>query len=127
MAQDELSDPRLAAALARIAELDTEVQAARRSVADLTAALETNREIGAAIGVVMATREVELDEAFDLLRQASQARHIKLRAVAQEVVAQRRLAVAPASLDGGPRPVPGPPRPIQRPVQLPVQDVKHTA
>ncbi len=115
MALDDPSDPRLEAALARISEQDTELQAARRSVADLKAALETNREIGAAIGVVMVTRGVDTDEAFDLLRQASQARHTKLRAIAQEVVALRRLVAVPAGptvSSVGQRPVPGPPRPV---------------
>ena len=91
------SDPQLAAALERILELDNELQAARRSIADLTTALETNRDIGAAIGIVMVTRGVESEAAFDLLREASQSRHTKLRDVAREVVALRGLASAPAA------------------------------
>ena len=91
------SDPQLAAALERILELDAELQAARRSIADLTSALETNRDIGAAIGIVMMTCGVESEGAFDLLRQASQSSHTKLRDVAREVVRLRRLdVIAPA-------------------------------
>jgi hypothetical protein len=103
-------DPGRAAAEARIIELATELEASRRHIADLTAALESNREIGAAIGVVMATRGVDSEAAFDLLRQASQARHTKLRDVAREVVATRRLVAAPeVSPNGRVRGVPGPP------------------
>jgi AmiR/NasT family two-component response regulator len=91
------SDPQLAAALERILELETDLQAARRSVTDLTTALESNRDIGAAIGIVMVTRAVESEAAFDLLREASQSRHTKLRDVAREVVALRELAAAPAA------------------------------
>jgi AmiR/NasT family two-component response regulator len=90
------SDPQLVAALERILELDAELQAAQRSIADLTSALETNRDIGAAIGIVMVTREVEPEEAFDLLRRASQSSHTKLRDVAREVVRLRRLDLTPS-------------------------------
>jgi AmiR/NasT family two-component response regulator len=88
-------DPPLAAALARILELDAELQAAKRSIADLTTALETNRDIGAAIGILMVTRGVETEAAFDLLRQASQASHTKLRDVARQVVRLRGLHETP--------------------------------
>jgi AmiR/NasT family two-component response regulator len=104
------ADPRLVEAMVRILELDAELAGARRSIADLTAALETNRDIGAAIGIVMATRGVDSGAAFDLLRQVSQARHTKLRDVAREVVALRRLMVPPeAAPNGRPRAVPAPP------------------
>jgi AmiR/NasT family two-component response regulator len=99
-------DP-LATALERIAELEAELDAARRSIADLTTALESNREIGAAIGIVMATREVTSESAFDLLRAASQARHLKLRDVAREVISQGRLDPAPPTKPR--RAVPTPP------------------
>jgi hypothetical protein len=55
-------------------------------VANLETALETNREIGAAVGVLMAYHKVTQDEAFALLRAASQRMHLKLRDVASEVV-----------------------------------------
>jgi AmiR/NasT family two-component response regulator len=98
--------------MTRIRELDEELAGARRSIADLTAALETNRDIGAAIGIVMATRGLESDAAFDMLRQVSQARHTKLRDVAREVVATRKLVVpTDAGGNGSPRPraIPRPP------------------
>jgi signal transduction histidine kinase/DNA-binding response OmpR family regulator/PAS domain-containing protein len=53
--------------------------------ANLRLALSSNREIGAAIGILMASRRVTADDAFDLLRRASQAQHRKLRDIAAEV------------------------------------------
>jgi hypothetical protein len=90
------ADPQLAAARARILQLDAELQAAQRNIADLTTALESNRDIGAAIGIVMVTRGIESQAAFDLLRRASQSRHTKLRDVARDVVRRRGLDIAPA-------------------------------
>ncbi len=88
----DTSVPRLAAAQEHIRRLDAELQAAQRELADLTTALESNRDIGAAIGIVMMTRGVEPKAAFDLLRRASQSRHTKLRDVAREVVRLRGLS-----------------------------------
>jgi hypothetical protein len=115
------SDPQLAAARARILQLDAELQLAQRNIADLTTALESNRDIGAAIGIVMVTREIEAQAAFDLLRRASQSRHTKLRDVARDVVRRRGLefdAAAPSPVAASApvrqplrrRPVPAPPR-----------------
>ena len=52
---------------------------------NLSVALTTSRQIGAAMGVLMATRKVTEEQAFDLLRTASQQLHRKLREVAVEV------------------------------------------
>jgi hypothetical protein len=116
------ADAQLAAARARILQLDAELQLAQRNIADLTTALESNRDIGAAIGIVMVTRGIESQAAFDLLRRASQARHTKLRDVARDVVRRRGLEFAPVAEATGPvaaaapvrqplrrRPVPTPP------------------
>jgi GAF domain-containing protein len=53
---------------------------------NLNTALESSRRIGAAIGILMATRQVREDAAFDLLRETSQRQHRKLREVADDVV-----------------------------------------
>jgi transcriptional regulator with GAF, ATPase, and Fis domain len=53
---------------------------------NLNTALATSRRIGAAIGILMVTRRITEDEAFDMLRQSSQRRHRKLRDVADDVV-----------------------------------------
>jgi hypothetical protein len=53
---------------------------------NLKVALASNRQIGIAIGILMAYHRVTQDEAFALLRSASQQLHIKLRDIAQDVV-----------------------------------------
>jgi hypothetical protein len=112
------SDPQLAAARARILQLDAELNVAQRNIADLTAALESNRDIGAAIGILMVTRGVEAQAAFDLLRRASQSRHVKLRDVARDVVRLRGLETSPASTAGAAAPVGSiaPPGPARQPL-----------
>jgi|SRR5579875_346524 len=55
-------------------------------VAQLKQAVRTNRDIGAAIGVVMARYNATRDQAFDLLRMASQNSHRKLVDVAADVL-----------------------------------------
>jgi GAF domain-containing protein len=52
----------------------------------LRAALDSNRRIGVAMGVIMATYKTTDDQAFDLLRMASQHSHRKLRDVAEDVI-----------------------------------------
>jgi hypothetical protein len=51
----------------------------------LERALESNREIGTAIGILMARELLTSERAFDQLRAASQHLHRKLRDVAEEV------------------------------------------
>lgn len=58
----------------------------RRTMTNLQAALDSNREIGAAMGILMATHRISQSQAFDLLRAASQCSNRKLRDVASEVV-----------------------------------------
>jgi len=52
----------------------------------LTLALQSNRRIGMAVGILMALHRLDEGQAFDLLRVASQHRHQKLRQVAEEVI-----------------------------------------
>jgi GAF domain-containing protein len=52
----------------------------------LRLALEANRDVGPALGILMATRSVTREQGFDLLRIASQHRHRKLRDIALEVL-----------------------------------------
>lgn len=55
----------------------------------LRAGLLSNREIGKAVGMLMALRNVSDTEAFDLLRHVSQNMNIKLADVARQVVDSR--------------------------------------
>ena len=70
----------------------------------LRTALVTNRRIGAAVGILMVNHKITEDQAFDLLRIASQHTHRKLRDLASEVVATGHLEL-PSGLTrrGGPR------------------------
>jgi GAF domain-containing protein len=58
---------------------------------NLRRALQSNRQIGMAIGILMAEHKIRDPEAFDLLRIASQNTHIKMRDLAEEVVLTGRL------------------------------------
>jgi GAF domain-containing protein len=58
---------------------------ARQKAANLEIALETNREIGVAIGVLTTAYEFTRDDAFNLLSIVSQRQHRKLRDIAADV------------------------------------------
>lgn len=58
---------------------------AREKAAHLAKAVNTNREIGMAMGVLMGVYKVTAEDAFDLLRIASQSSHRKLHEIAREV------------------------------------------
>lgn len=62
---------------------------------NLQLALQSSREIGIALGVLMAHRKVTHDEAFAMLRTASQNLHRKLREVANEVMETGTLPELP--------------------------------
>jgi AmiR/NasT family two-component response regulator len=64
---------------------------ASRQSENLQAALESNRRIGMAIGILMATRQLTEAAAFDCLRQVSNQRNVKLRLVAEEVIYEGAL------------------------------------
>jgi ANTAR domain/GAF domain len=58
----------------------------RERISNLEVALESNREIGVAMGVLMSRQLLTREQAFDLLRMTSQRTHRKLRDVAYHVV-----------------------------------------
>jgi AmiR/NasT family two-component response regulator len=55
-------------------------------VANLRTALASNRQIGAAIGVIMATEKLTHEQAFERLHEASQRTHRKLRDLAEDIL-----------------------------------------
>jgi GAF domain-containing protein len=59
---------------------------AREEAATLRLGLQSNREIGKAVGLLMAAHHVGGDEAFELLRRTSQELNMKLAQVAAQVV-----------------------------------------
>ena len=58
--------------------------------AQYEAGMATNREIGAAIGILMATHRVSQDDAFEMLSKASQRLNRKLRDIATNIVRDHR-------------------------------------
>lgn len=77
--------------------LDTESRLAKAQgqVANLEIALASNRDIGTAIGILMNSQLVTQDEAFTMLRVASQHTHRKLREVANDVIFTGALVPLP--------------------------------
>ena len=77
-----------------------------RQVEDVRAALVARAVIDQALGIVMAQQRCTPDEAFDILRRASQSRNVKLRDVAAGIVTgisgrpPRRPSFRDRSLDG---------------------------
>jgi hypothetical protein len=90
-------------------QLSAKLAAANETISQLTVAVSSNRDIGAAVGILMAFRQVTQEEAFDLLRQTSQHLHIKLRELARQVI---ETGVLPGLVDDRPAvraPMPTPP------------------
>ncbi len=71
--------------LIRHERLAVQARASAERAANLEIALQTNREIAQALGILMATYKLTHQHAFDLLRDVSQHTHRKLRDVAAEV------------------------------------------
>ena len=64
----------------------TELEAALSKVVELQAALQSSREIGMAMGIVMERHRLTPDRAFLVLQRISQRRNLTLRDVAQHIV-----------------------------------------
>lgn len=79
-------------------------------VENLYRALSSNREIGAAMGILMARHTLTSDQAFDLLRRTSQRAHRKIVAIAVEVIETGVLELPQGVELLEQRPTPGPPR-----------------
>ncbi len=76
------------AILASFASIAFAMAQERRRAANLTQALDSNREIGKAIGLLMAAHNVSSDQALEMLKHASQNMNRKLRDLAAEIVAR---------------------------------------
>lgn len=76
--------------LAAFAGVTLRAQLEQESAANLRAGLESNREIGKAIGLLMATSNLDEAAAFDILKRASTRTNTRLAAVAAQVVAAHR-------------------------------------
>lgn len=74
------------AVLAAFASVALMAAANHERAESLQAGLASNREIGKAVGLLMATHKVGADQAFERLRRTSSELNMKLAAVAREVV-----------------------------------------
>ena len=74
--------PAIAAALARA----TDLQNLRMTQRQLQEALDANRDINVAIGIVMVKSQLGRSAAFDQLRKTARARRLKLSALASELI-----------------------------------------
>lgn len=74
--------PAIEAALARAAQ----IRELRDAEAKLELSLESGREIGAAVGLLMERRGLDREEAFETLREHARSQRRKLRDVAAEIV-----------------------------------------
>ncbi|HTZ44295.1 MAG TPA: GAF and ANTAR domain-containing protein [Jatrophihabitans sp.] len=77
---------RVANLLAGHAGLVLDAVAAADQNRHLQLALQSNRRIGMALGILIALHHCDDQSAFDRLREASQNLHVKLRDVAEEVI-----------------------------------------
>lgn len=80
----------MGAIVASFASVTVAGAAANHRAETLHQGLQSNREIGKAIGLLMATHHVDEDEAFEVLRRASSEMNVKLAEVARQFVQERR-------------------------------------
>lgn len=78
-------DAGTASVFAPFASLALKARIHEQDVANLEQALFSSRQVGTAIGILMARRSVTKHQAFDLLRRASQHLNRKLRDIASDV------------------------------------------
>jgi hypothetical protein len=76
-----------------------EIERLNAAVANLNVALDTNRDIAAAVGILMVTEHLEYAQAIDMLRAVSQRHRVKVRALAGYVIKHRTLEGAVAVLE----------------------------
>lgn len=79
-------DHAVGAVLAAHAAVAMDAARERRHAQDLDEALQSNRRIGMAMGVLMGRGLVAEEHAFELLRRASQSLNVKLRDIAEQVI-----------------------------------------
>lgn len=72
--------------LASFASVAIAAAQSREKAESLTRGLHSNREIGKAVGLMMAFHKISDEAAFDILRKASQDMNLKLTEVARQIV-----------------------------------------
>lgn len=76
----------MGAIVAAFASVALTAAAQHQSVSSLREALDSNREIGKAIGILMATHQLSDEDAFALLRKTSNDLNVRLSVVAQKLL-----------------------------------------
>ncbi len=79
-------DRGVGAIFATLASLALQHSIEQQKTANLLTALEASRQIGMAMGILMSSKLLTADQAFDQLRMASQHLHRRVRDVAEEVM-----------------------------------------
>ena len=86
---------RIGAIVAAFATVALTAASEHEGVNTLRAAVDSNREIGKAVGLLMATHGLSDDDAFDMLREASSKLNLRLAEVARRVVEQHNDDAGP--------------------------------
>lgn len=83
-----------AAVLAAFTSVALSAASKRETASTMRKGLNSNREIGKAIGLLMAFHKINDDDAFEMLRRTSQEMNIKIADVADELVKHHRARKA---------------------------------
>ena len=89
------ADQTVATLLATHGSLAVDAARHRSKIDNLERALQTSRQIGIAMGILMAMHKVTEEQAFGLLRVASQSSHRKLAELAIDVAETGALPLPP--------------------------------
>ena len=79
-----------------LATLQIDEELARNHADQLEQALRTSRIIGAAVGMVMASRQLDQDDALAVLKDASSRTNVKLSVLCAEMVQNGNSTQAPS-------------------------------
>lgn len=79
-----------ASVLAAFASVTATAVSREQDIASLRTGLVSNREIGTAVGLLMALENLSADEAFDMLRRTSQQMNLKVTDLARSLLARHR-------------------------------------
>lgn len=93
-----------AVAVATVGRLRALLSARQAKIDNLELALQSNREIGVAVGIIVATSRCSADQAFEVLRRVSQHSNRKIRDIAAEIGYTGEIPAAPPPRPSDTRP-----------------------
>jgi hypothetical protein len=93
-------DRGIGAIFSTLASLALQNGVEQRKSENLLVALESSRQIGMAMGILMASKLLTAEQAFEQLRKASQHLHRRVREVAEQVAETGQLPPLPPRSDG---------------------------